>query len=85
MCKAAEADSDENTAEGARQLRSGCLRLVAEALRRFPDAVDYGFLWPRLFAASDPLMARIPVEVSHNSDAVPSVACTHEASIYGGC
>ena len=52
------------SAEGARQLRSGCLRLIAEALRRFPDTIDYGFLWPRLFGATEPLIARIPTEVS---------------------
>ena len=63
VCQDPEADTDDTWAEGARQLRSRSLRLVAEALRRFPDTVDYGFLWPRLFAAVEPLIARIPTEV----------------------
>ena len=64
MCQDPEAGADDTSAEGARQLRSGCLRLVAEALRRFPDTIDYGFMWPRLFAATEPLIARIPTEAS---------------------
>ena len=58
------ADTEGEVAAGARQLRSGCLRLIAEALRRFPDAIDYGFLWPRLFVTAEPLMARLPTEAS---------------------
>jgi len=64
VCQGPEADTDDISAEGARQLRSGCLRLIAEALRRFPDTIDYEFLWPRLFGATEPLVARIPAEVS---------------------
>jgi hypothetical protein len=40
------------------------MRVIAEALRRFPDATDYGFLWPRLLVAAEPLMARLPAEAS---------------------
>ncbi len=53
----------EAPAEGARELRSKSLLLLASALRRFPAATDYGPLWPRLFTAAAPLMPCFVIEV----------------------
>lgn len=55
--KAREADA------GAREVRSGALRLLAAVLARFPAACDYGPYWPRFFAAIAPLLPRLLVEV----------------------
>ena len=43
------------------------MRIIAEALRRFPVATDYSFLWPRLLVAAEPLMARLPAEANRFS------------------
>jgi U3 small nucleolar RNA-associated protein 20 len=50
--------------EGAKEVRGRCLRLVAATLQRFPAAADYNFAWPRLLAASAPLMERLAAEVA---------------------
>lgn len=55
--KAREADA------GAREVRSGALRLLAAVLARFPAACDYGPYWPRFFAAIAPLLPRLLIEV----------------------
>lgn len=49
-------------AEGAKEVRAHSLRLVAAILERFPAACDYGFLWPRLLAAVQPLLPRLAAE-----------------------
>ncbi|KAL4434124.1 hypothetical protein ABPG75_000565 [Micractinium tetrahymenae] len=49
-------------AEGAKEVRAHSLRLVAAVLERFPAACDYGFLWPRLLAAVQPLLPRLAAE-----------------------
>lgn len=49
--------------EGARELRSGALGVIASVLRRFPAAADYSALWPRFFVAAAPLMPRLVAEV----------------------
>lgn len=49
--------------EGARELRSGALGVIASVLWRFPQAADYAPLWPRLFAAAEPLLPRLVAEV----------------------
>lgn len=48
--------------EGAKEIRSRSLRLVAAVLERFPTAADYRFLWPRLLAAAQPLLPRLAAE-----------------------
>jgi hypothetical protein len=53
----------QETGEGARELRAGALGFFASVLRRFPDAVDYAPLWPRLLAAAEPLLPRLVAEV----------------------
>jgi hypothetical protein len=62
----ADSKSIEKTREadaGAREVRSGTLRLLAAVLARFPAACDHGPYWPRFFAAIAPLLPRILVEV----------------------
>ncbi len=49
-------------AEGAKEVRAHSLRLVAAILERFPAACDYGFLWPRLLTAAQPLLPRLAAE-----------------------
>ena len=61
-----EAPQPEEAMEGARELRGSCLRLLAQMLERFPNTVDYNFMWPRFFAAVTPLLPRIPTEVRTN-------------------
>ena len=57
--------------EGAKDVRSRTLRLLAEVMERFPSSCDYSFLWPRLFAATDFFVDRIPVESS--ADRAPAL------------
>lgn len=61
-----EAASDE---EGDRELRSGTLKLLANILKRFPHAVDFGSLWPKFMSAAEPLIPRLVIEAS--SDRAP--------------
>ncbi|BDA46528.1 probable small subunit processome component 20 homolog [Coccomyxa sp. Obi] len=49
---------------GAREVRSGALRLLAAIWARFPAAADYGPFWPRFFSAAAPLLPRMLVEAS---------------------
>lgn len=49
-------------AEGAKEVRSRSLRLAAAVLERFPTSCDYRFLWPRLLAATQPLLPRLAAE-----------------------
>ncbi|PRW58885.1 small subunit processome component 20-like protein [Chlorella sorokiniana] len=49
-------------AEGAKEVRSRSLRLAAAVLDRFPTSCDYCFLWPRLLAATQPLLPRLAAE-----------------------
>ncbi|KAL4860053.1 Small subunit processome component 20 [Chlorella vulgaris] len=49
-------------AEGAREVRGRSLRLVAAVLERFPTSCDLSFLWPRLLAATQPLLPRLAAE-----------------------
>eukprot|EP00887_Chlorella_sp_A99_P000887 scaffold5.g887.t1 len=60
---AAEAEGRE-TAEGAREVRTRCLHLIAGVLERFPAAADYNFLWARLTAAAEPLLPRLAGEAA---------------------
>ena len=55
--KAREADA------GAREVRSGALRLLAAVWTRFPAACNYSPVWPRFFGAIAPLLPRLLVEV----------------------
>lgn len=55
--------SEDQSQEGDRELRSGCLAVMAVVLRRFPGAVEWRPFWPRFFAAAAPLMPRLVVEV----------------------
>jgi len=50
--------------DGAKEVRSRCLRLIAHVLGRFPGGADYEFMWHRLLTASVPLMDRIAIEAS---------------------
>ena len=51
-------------AEGTREVRSRCLRLLAGVLERFPVSAGCGFLWPRLLAAAEPLLPRLAAEAA---------------------
>lgn len=62
---------DSEGEEGAKEVRSRCLRLAAAVLERFSGAIDYNFLWDPLFTASAPLMDRIATEAS--ADKAPPV------------
>ena len=49
--------------EGAREVRSSTLRLLADLWTRFPAGADYNPLWPRFFAVVEPIAQRLPIEV----------------------
>ena len=55
---------EREAAEGGREVRARCLRLLAGVLERFPAAADYNFLWPRLTAAAEPLLLRLAAEAA---------------------
>jgi hypothetical protein len=57
--------------EGAKEVRGRSLRLVAAVLERFPTSADYGYLWPRLLAAVQPLLPRLAAESA--ADKAPPV------------
>ncbi len=48
--------------EGSREIRSSCLKLLAQVFTRFPAAVDLNPLWPLFFHSVDPLMERLQQE-----------------------
>lgn len=50
--------------EGSKEVRVRCLRLISSVLERFPEAIDYSFLWQRLLTSCNPLMERLWFEVS---------------------
>lgn len=56
--------SVEGSAEGSREIRAGSLRLLASLWGRFPAAADFNALWPRFFPLLQPIMDRMPAEVS---------------------
>ncbi|KAK9818396.1 hypothetical protein WJX72_012002 [[Myrmecia] bisecta] len=60
--------------EGGKEVRALSLRLVAQMLERFPDGCDFNVFWPRFFPVVEPLMARLPVEVSADR-APPLLEC----------
>ena len=49
--------------EGAREIRSTALRLLASLWSRFPQGADYNPLWPRFFSVAEPIMQRLAIEV----------------------
>jgi U3 small nucleolar RNA-associated protein 20 len=61
---AGTATGAEELEEGAREIRSRSLRLVAATLQRFPAAADYRFLWGRLLGAAAPLLPRLAAEAA---------------------
>lgn len=50
-------------AEGFKELRGGCLRLLAQLWLRFPDAVEWQPLWPAFLALIDRLLPRMEVQM----------------------
>lgn len=57
--------------EGAKEVRTLSLRLIASIIERFPTAVDYTFFWPELFSAIEPLVGRLTLEAA--ADRAPPV------------
>lgn len=56
--------SGEDAFDRSREIRSGCLKLLAQVLLRFPAAVDYNPFWGPFLQAVVPLMPRLAVEAS---------------------
>lgn len=68
---AAAAAAAGDPVEGAKEVRGRSLRLAAAVLERFPTSCDYGFMWPRLLAATQPLLPRLAAESA--ADKAPPV------------
>ncbi|KAK9808411.1 hypothetical protein WJX73_001754 [Symbiochloris irregularis] len=58
-----------DTADGGKELRSSCLRLLAQMWTRFPEDLDWGPLWHPFFAAALPLLPRMEM----GAEAVPAL------------
>ena len=49
--------------EGAREIRSLSLRLLAALFQHFPESIDLNPLWPRLLTSIQAVVDRLPIEV----------------------
>lgn len=56
--------------EGAREIRSTSLRLLATILQRFSTSLDFNQLWPRFFKAIESCLKKLPIEVRYLSRAL---------------
>lgn len=50
------------SAAESREVRIKCIRLLSIILASFPSQADYSFLWPDLFAVTQPFVGNIPTE-----------------------
>ena len=60
---------------GEKELRQGCLRLLATLWVQFPAAVDWRALWPSFLTASAPLWPRLSAEVRSDSVVMVNLLC----------
>ena len=72
-------DTDAEKQEGDREIRTSSLRIFADILLRFPEALDFNTLWPRFFGAAEAIIQRLPVEVRTAESRSSIEPCFHNS------
>ena len=69
-------ETARKAAEGDKELRGACLRLLARMWQCFPDAVDWQPLWPSFFDAAAALLPRMEAGTHMPATCVRPASCS---------